>query len=57
MPPTPLARADEAIEGHVGTSLRLGASERRSERPAIEEDDVVTYRRRRSLGIRTRSLQ
>jgi 7,8-dihydropterin-6-yl-methyl-4-(beta-D-ribofuranosyl)aminobenzene 5'-phosphate synthase len=53
------------IYAGVGTSLRLessmGTGERRGERPALEEDDLITYRklarREDPFGLRRRSPQ
>ena len=43
------AFGNQYIYAGVGTSLRLesstGAGERRGERPALEEDDLITYRK------------
>jgi 7,8-dihydropterin-6-yl-methyl-4-(beta-D-ribofuranosyl)aminobenzene 5'-phosphate synthase len=53
------------IYAGVGTSLQLGsitgAGERRGERPVLEGDDLITYRklarREDPFGLRARSLQ
>jgi 7,8-dihydropterin-6-yl-methyl-4-(beta-D-ribofuranosyl)aminobenzene 5'-phosphate synthase len=53
------------IYAGVGTSLRFGSStdggERRGERPVLEQDDLITYRklarREDPFGLRARSLQ
>src|SRR4029450_698662 len=39
------AFGDHYIYAGVGTSLRVGARERHGERPAIEDDDMATYRK------------
>ena len=59
------AFGDRYIYAGVGTSVRLGSStgagERRGERPGLEEDDLITYRklarREDPFGLRARSLQ
>jgi 7,8-dihydropterin-6-yl-methyl-4-(beta-D-ribofuranosyl)aminobenzene 5'-phosphate synthase len=55
------AFGDRYIYAGVGTSIQLSAGERRGERPAAEEDDMVTYRklarREDPFGLRTRDLR
>jgi len=59
------AFGNQYIYAGLGTSLRLesstGAGERRGEQPALEEDDLITYRklarREDPFGLRARSLQ